>query len=144
VERRNYIAHGSEVSEILGLSELDSYIQFLEIYCQAIFEVLQEELIKLESIHGFQQIPNEDVIDVFGSAILALRIQNRVVGVGDIIIIETPDGHFMKKPILSIEIDKTSHEKVEILDTLDIGLRVDPSIKKNYKFYMSRATDDKN
>ena len=47
VERRNQIAHGSEeVDDLLSISELEPYIQFLEKYCQAIFETLFEQVIK--------------------------------------------------------------------------------------------------
>lgn len=46
VERRNEIAHGSEVANILSKSELEPFINFLEKYCQAIFEILTEQLIK--------------------------------------------------------------------------------------------------
>ena len=50
VERRNQIAHGSEVLDLLDISTLEPYIQFLAKYCQAIFEILFEQVIKQESI----------------------------------------------------------------------------------------------
>lgn len=141
VERRNCIAHGSEVYDILGISELESYIQFLEVYCQAVFEVLQQDLIRLESIHHFQAIENENIINVFNNEIVALRIRNRTVSVGDLIIVESPDGSFMKKMILSIQMNNVSYDKIEIEASCDVGLKLDSSVKKNYKFYMSKIVD---
>ncbi len=96
VERRNQIAHGSETLDILGLSGLEPYIQFLEVYCQAIFETLVENIIKQESIHTFQKI--EKVVKIFNSKILAFEIDNYTLKVGDMVIIETAEGRFSKKP----------------------------------------------
>jgi hypothetical protein len=138
VERRNYIAHGSEISDILGLSELESYIEFLEVYCHAVFDVLKEELIKLEIIHRFCQIESGNVINVFNDQILAVKIQNRKVSVGDFIVVENPDGSLIKKSILEIQVNNVSFESISIDSVCNVGLRVDPSIKKNCKFYMKK------
>ncbi|MEY3401781.1 MAG: hypothetical protein RLZZ86_1396, partial [Cyanobacteriota bacterium] len=135
VERRNQIAHGSEeVDDILSISELEPYIQFLEKYCQAIFQTLFEELIKQESIHIFQKI--ENVINTYGNKVLAFELENYTIKVGDMLIVETKESRFYKKPILTIELDKTEYRELTIIEKTSIGVSVEPKIKNNQTFYI--------
>jgi hypothetical protein len=136
VERRNQIAHGSETLDILGLSGLEPYIQFLEVYCQAIFETLFEKIIKQESIHTFQKI--EKVVKIFSSKILAFEIENYTIEVGDMLIVETTEGRFYKKPILEIELDKIKYQKLPISDKKNIAVLVDHKIKETQTFYIKK------
>lgn len=136
VERRNQIAHGSETLDILGLSGLEPYIQFLEVYCQAIFETLVENIIKQESIHTFQKI--EKVVKIFNSKILAFEIDNYTLKVGDMVIIETAEGRFSKKPILEIQLDNIAYQELPILEKTNISVRVDPKIKDTQIFYIAK------
>jgi len=136
VERRNQIAHGSETLYILGISGLEPYIQFLEVYCQAIFETLFEEFIKQESIYTFQKI--EKVVQIFGSKILGFEIENYTIKVGDLLIIETAEGRFYKKPILEIQLNNITHQELTISEKIDISVRVEPKIKENQKFYIAK------
>lgn len=135
VERRNQIAHGSEeVDDLLSISELEPYIQFLEKYCQAIFETLFEQVIKEESIHTFQQL--ENVIKIFGSKVLAFEIEDYTIKVGDMLIIETKEGRFYKKPILTIQLDNTEYPELPITEKTKIAVSVDHKIKDNHTFYI--------
>ena len=134
VERRNQIAHGSEVLDILGISALEPYIQFLDKYCQAIFQTLFEQLIKQESIHIFQKI--ENVINTYGNKVLVFEIENYTIKVGDMLIVETKEGRFYKKPILTIELDKTEYPELTIIEKTSIGVSVEPKIKNNQTFYI--------
>ncbi|MEG4229276.1 MAE_28990/MAE_18760 family HEPN-like nuclease [Microcoleus sp. N9_B2] len=136
VERRNQIAHGSEILDILNISELEPYIQFLELYCQAIFETLFEKFIKQESIHSFKNI--EKVVKIFCSQILAFEIENYTIEVGDMLIIKTTDGRFYKKPILDIELDKIKYQKLTISEKKNIAVRVDHKIKETQTFYIKK------
>jgi hypothetical protein len=134
VERRNQIAHGSEVLDILGISALEPYIQFLDKYCQAIFQTLFEQLIKQESIHIFQKI--ENLINTYGNKVLVFEIENYTIKVGDMLIVETKEGRFYKKPILTIELDKTEYPELTIIEKTSIGVSVEPKIKNNQTFYI--------
>ncbi|MDP5016375.1 hypothetical protein FJR11_18125 [Anabaena sp. UHCC 0187] len=134
VERRNQIAHGSEVLDILGISALEPYIQFLEKYCQAIFEILVEQLIKQESIHTFQKI--ENVIKIFSNKVLAFEIENYTIKVGDMLIVETKEGQFYKKPILTIQLKNESYQELTVLEKTNIAVSVEPKIKDNQIFYI--------
>lgn len=136
VERRNQIAHGSETLDILGISGLEPYIQFLEVYCQAIFDTLLEKFIKQESIHSFQKV--EKVVDIFRSKILAFEIDNYTIEVGDMLIVETSEGRFYKKPILEIELDKIKYQKLTIFAKKNITVLVDHKIKQTQRFYIKK------
>ncbi len=140
VESRNEIAHGSEtVENFQDHSVLESYIQFLENYCQAIFEILNEEIIKHESIHKFQKI--ENVIDIFDNKILAFEIENYELKLGDFIIIETAEDKFFKKPILEIQVDNKSCPKIKITGKTNIAVQLEPTIKKNQKFFIAKKNN---
>lgn len=136
VERRNVIDHDSSVDNTLDISELEVYIQFLEVYCQAIFETISEKIIQQESIHTFQKI--EKIIDIYNNKILAFTLENYTIKVGDIIIIETAEGKFYKKPILEIQLNKKSHQELTIYEKNNIAVRVDSKIKDNQKFYIAK------
>jgi len=135
VERRNQIAHGSEeVDDILSISELEPYIQFLEKYCQAIFQTLFEQVIKNESIHTFQKV--ENVINTYGNKVLAFELENYTIKVGDMLIVETKEGRFYKKPILTIELNRKEYPELIITEKTSIGVSVEPKIKDNQTFYI--------
>ena len=135
VERRNQIAHGSEILDILNISGLEPYILFLEVYSQAIFETLLENFIKQESIHSFKKI--EKVVKIFSNQILAFEIDNYTIEVGDMLIVET-EGRFYKKPILEIHLDKEPHPRLTISEKTKIAVRVDHKIKETQKFYLKK------
>ncbi|MCC3474274.1 MULTISPECIES: MAE_28990/MAE_18760 family HEPN-like nuclease [unclassified Microcoleus] len=135
VERRNQIAHGSETLDILGISGLEPYIKFLEVYCQTIFETLLEKFIKQESIHSFQKI--EKIVNIFSSKILAFEIENYTLKVGDMVIVETAEGRFSKKPILEIQLDSITYQELTISEKTNISVRVEPKIKDSQTFYLA-------
>lgn len=136
VERRNQIAHGSEVLELLSISGLEPYIQFLEKYCQALLETLVEAFIKKESISTFQKI--EKVIQIFGNRVLAFEIENYTIQVGDMLIIETTEGNFYKKPILTIQLNNDSSTELIITEKTNISVSVETKIKENQTFYIKK------
>jgi hypothetical protein len=134
VERRNEIAHGSETLNIFSLSELEPYIEFLEKYCQAIFEVLVDQFIKQKSIYKFQKI--EKVVKIFNNEILAFEVADYTIKVGDTLIIETIEGQFHEKTIDSIELDNESYQELIISEKKNIAISVAFRINKNQTFYV--------
>jgi hypothetical protein len=136
VERRNQVAHGSEILDILEVSELESYIRFLEKYCQAIFEVLLESFIKQESRCTFQKL--EGIDQVIADKIIIFEIENFTFKVGDAIIIETMEGGFFKKHILTIQLDNQPYEEIIITKKSKIAVGIEPKIKNNQTFYMAK------
>jgi len=136
VDRRNDIAHGTEIDNLLGSSELISYIDFLEKYCQAIFDVLMQEYLRLESKHKFQQV--EVVHKVLQRSIVAFEIEQYAINQGDMLIVETADGSFYKKEILELQKDNEKYLTLSITSKEDIAVRVKPPINENCTFYIQK------
>jgi len=136
VDRRNRTAHGAEIDDLLDNPTLITYIDFLEKYCQAIFEVLMQEYLRLESTHKFQQI--EVVHKVWEKSTLGFEIERYTVSQGDMLIIETTEGRFYKKPILELQKENVQYASLSITDKTNIAIRVEPPINNKCKFYIER------
>ncbi len=93
VIHRNDIAHGTKTDTILGITEFENYIEFLEKYGKAIFETIAEKEIQYEAKYLYKKIINIKGVYRQGS-ILCFEIENIKIRTGDFIIIETPDNHF--------------------------------------------------
>ncbi|MGF1569275.1 MAG: MAE_28990/MAE_18760 family HEPN-like nuclease [Nodosilinea sp.] len=137
VIRRNAIAHGSgDVDAILDFSEIEPYIEFIESYCHAIFEILTKEIIKNEIVHQCQVMGIiEDVID---NKILIVRTSDLFLSIGDEVIIENSVGKLFKKTVEEIQIDKVSRATISIREETRVGIKLSsgfPKIKENCKFY---------
>jgi hypothetical protein len=76
------------------------------------------------------------VIDVFRNEVLAFEIENYTIKVKDMLIIETKEGRFYKKPILTIQLDDQSYPELAIIEKTNIGISVEPKIKRNQIFYI--------
>jgi len=134
VTRRNDIAHGSEIDDLLEIDRFSDYIKFLKIYGKAIFEVLIEKEISYEVSH-YEEM---DIIDIFRNSILCFTLENHIIKKGDYIIIKKFNGNFFKKIILDIQIDNKSFDKKEILSATNIGINLGGELKQNQKFYLKR------
>lgn len=115
VERRNRVAHGAEVDDLLGLTELGPYADFLSAYCTAIFGVLEQEILKLGLVEKHEKV---ELIDVFNKSseypVLWIDVGNQgSISVGETIIIETAEGHFYKKKITSLRVNDVDEQSFE-------------------------------
>lgn len=137
VTRRNDIAHGVNIDDILNITEFDDYIEFLENYGQAIFEILIEKEIEYEASHLCIKIQNIKGVYKKGS-ILCFEIENNKIKVGDNIIIKITDDSFIKKEILGIQKDKEAFDELDITDKIDIGVNLDGGITQNQIFYIKQ------
>ena len=134
VTRRNEIAHGVNIDEILGVTEFDDYIDFLEKYGQAIFETLVEKEVEYEALFLFKSI--ERVIDVFSNKILCFEIENSNIKVGDYIIVKNSKNYFTKKEVLEIQKDNKKFNELNITEKTNIGVNLGGGIKDNQTFYI--------
>jgi hypothetical protein len=137
VQRRNQIAHGFEVDNILDASEIEPFVKFLEAYFQAIFDILVYKFIDQEKRYNFQRI--DTIIDIYNNQVLAFEIENYILKVGDFIIIENKERNLSeKKRILEIQSLNQSYLEPEVNDRKKVAIRVDPKIKKNHIFYLAK------
>ena len=136
VDFRNEIAHGVEITQILNKTELESYIEFLLYYGQAIFDVLREKEIEYEIKNSYMEI--DDIIDVYNSSILAFNIEYYKIQKGDFIIVETSNKQLFKKKVMDIQLNNISYDQLSINEKSSIAINLDNGIKKNYKFYLKK------
>lgn len=136
VERRNDIAHGEDIDNILHINEFDIYVNFLEGYGKAIFQVFSEKLIELEANHLYKKV--EKVHGIYQSSILCFQIENNEIHVGDSIIVNLVDGGFAKKKIIEIEKDRMKFPNLSIQDPQDIGVNVGNGISKGQTFFIKK------
>lgn len=135
VIRRNEIAHGADIDNILNITEFDNYIEFLENYGKAIFETIVEKELEYETQFLRTEIANIKGVFKQGS-ILCFEIENHKIKTGDYIIIKTPDNTFIKKQILEIQKDNKVFEQLDIDSKTDIGVNLGSGITKNQNFYI--------
>ncbi|MEZ0484521.1 MAE_28990/MAE_18760 family HEPN-like nuclease [Fibrella aquatica] len=137
VDKRNKIAHGSEVvNDILSLSILIDYIDFVSEYCNAIFRSLDEEIIKIESTTRYDEVAAEKVVNVFDKSILALELENYTININDTIIVKTSENRYFKRKILELQLDSVQRRRIRVTTSLKIAIKVEPRIKVNQTFFI--------
>lgn len=111
VTRRNDISHGMHVDNILNITEFHDYIEFLEYYGRAIFEIIIEKEVEYEATHSFEKIDNIKGVFQQGS-ILCFEVENNNIKLGDFIIVKT-DNSFIRKAILDIQVNNESFNNLD-------------------------------
>ena len=137
VERRNDIAHGEDIDSIIKVTEFEDYVDFLEGYGKAIFQALNERLIKFEAEHLYQKI--ENVYNIYGHSILCFEIENNEISVGDSIIVNLLDGGFVKKKITEIQKDSESFQTISSEEPTYIGVNLGGGISKGQTFFIKKS-----
>jgi len=134
VDLRNEVAHGSQIDNIINLTDFEDYIVFLEKYGKAIFESIIEREIEYELKCSYTEI--ENIMHIFKrGSVLSFEIENAVIKKGDIIIIKTQDNNFFKKKIIEIQKDKITHDMLLITQKTDIGINLGEGLTYGQKFY---------
>ena len=140
VTRRNDIAHGEDIDDILSITEFDEYIDFMEGYGIAIFQTLTEKLIELEANYLYKKIDVSDIKGIYKKgSILCFTIEDNIVSKGDSIIINLVEGGFTKKEILNIQRDNESFETLTATDPVDIGIEVDKGVSSGQSFFIKKS-----
>lgn len=67
---------------------------------------------------------------------MAFEIEKYTIKLGDILIIETTEGNFFKKPILRIQLSEKSYPELIITQKTQIAVEVETRIKDNQTFYI--------
>jgi hypothetical protein len=137
VIRRNDIAHGENIDDILNITRFDEFLEFIEEYGKAIFSTIIEKENQYESMFLCRKINNVKGVYKKGS-VLCFEIENYKIKKGDYIIVETKDMCFIKKEILEIEQDHSSFEELNIIEKTDIGINLGCGISNNQTFYIKK------
>lgn len=137
VTRRNDISHGQDVDNILNVTEFSEYVDFLEGYGRAIFQILVEKINEVESVHLYEKIDKVAGVYKKGS-ILCFEIENNEVCVGDNIIVNLLDGGFIKKKIVEVERNNEKLDKLSIKEPECIGVNLVSDITKKQSFFIKK------
>jgi len=135
VIRRNDIAHGEDIDNLLNVTEFDDYVNFLEGYGSAVYQALVEKIIQHEAVFLYDKIDN--VKGIFkGGSILCFETENNEIVKGDNIIVELLDGGFIKKEILDIQKINKSFNKLSIKNLENVGVDLGGGLSSGQTFYI--------
>lgn len=142
VSRRNDIAHGEQIDELLDISMFQEYIDALKSYMIKIFESIIEKELEYQSLHNCIKI--DAVHSIHGNYILCFRLNKNSIRVGDTLIIKNKKNIFFQGEIINIEKDGIKQVEVETDTEVDIGIELvnlSYKIKKNQEFFIKKRFD---
>jgi len=131
VVRRNSIAHGVEIDNLLGISEFEDFILALEQYMTTIFNIICEK----ENEYCFKHnkfIPIDEPEEFYqNNTVCIINIKDVELKVGDMLLIEK-NNKFSKVTIIDIQ---ENDKSVKSANNGELGLKLDAPIKKNSKIW---------
>lgn len=134
VERRNVVAHGSEVDDLLSLDYLDEYAQYIYVLMNSIYNsVLLEFFSIIIEVGSVENLGTP--IDVFDNRIVCINSANRLIKVGHILISKNTKGKIRWGSIESIQINGHDVPEVASDQSVDIGMAVSFSAKTTHTYY---------
>jgi RiboL-PSP-HEPN len=137
--RRNDVAHGSPVTDILSRDILCTYVNFIEAYADGLALIAYEQT--LPSMLK-RAVPLGRPISVIDNRIVCIEFPTGQIRVGDTLIAKTQDTSrpFKGGCIKEIQQDHVSLETVNGGPDVKIGLLVEFGAKQNQEFYYFKAT----
>jgi len=139
-ERRNDVAHGSIVDEILSRDILREYVDFVEAYAEGLGLFVFERTLPF-------MLPSSvrlgTAIEVIDNRIVCVNLLGGEISVGDMIIARTQDTRRPYKggPIREIQRENISLEKITGGPGVQIAMLVDFGAKQNHEFYCFQRSD---
>jgi len=133
-DRRNDVAHGTPVGELLSNDILRSYIDFIEAYAGGLALVVYEHLLPFRlPCATFLGPP----IAVYNHAIACLNLPSGKIELGDTLIAKTQEAGRPYKggPIREIQRDNVSIPEIIGGPGVKVGLLVDFGVRDNQEFY---------
>lgn len=130
-ERRNEVAHGS-VSNLLSVDIICDYVNFVESYCVALYELVRCHFLEYVTRHTATALGK--AIAVYNNTIVCLELRDVAVSVGDILIAVTSrdERPYLAGEIREMQVDRKPIESVHAAAPVKVGIRVD--FKCNSKF----------
>jgi len=137
--RRNDVAHGTPVDDVLSNDYLRTYVNFVGAYAVGLALVVYEQLLPFMVK---QATSLGRPIAVHNSHIVCVKILDGIVSVGDTLIAKTQDSSrpYKAGPILGIEKDRVPLNTVNGGPDVKIGMRVGFVAKENQEFYFLKST----
>lgn len=135
VDRRNEVAHGVTTDDIIDIDSFEKMLNLIQKYCLSLNKLLEHKLLTYMWEHSSSSIYIPD--KVYGNFIVALKVKNIQIGVGDKILIERNNyPRYIEATILGIRIKddiKILEEQSLFIDDLErlISIKVTCKIKIN-------------
>ncbi|MEI8370648.1 MAG: MAE_28990/MAE_18760 family HEPN-like nuclease [Planctomycetia bacterium] len=132
-DRRNDLAHGAPVDDILSRDLLRSYIAFIEAYSSGLALAIYESA--LPSLLN-RAVRLGNAIEVYNSSIVCVDLPTGQITVGDTLIAKTRDQRrpFKGGRINEIQRDRTPLITVDGGPGVRVGMSVDFGVKENHEF----------
>ena len=141
VEQRNKVAHGWCVDTRISYDIiLNRIITFMKMIGEVLCGILEEELVLVLKNSGM--LNEFNIIDVFNNSVVCLNCKNAKLKVGDFIVCRN-ENRYKLLEIMSIQCNKNDIEEISE-ENLDVGIRVDSYIKKNWSYYYIDNENAKN
>ncbi|WP_127844579.1 HEPN domain-containing protein [Psychroflexus aestuariivivens] len=130
---RNDIAHGVSNIQLINKTILFEYIDFMNIYSTALFELINDNyLMKI-----YEQNNDEiESIKVFSNQILCLNTKGKLINRNSKILVKS-ENHFPNVYLTNIEDiqqDNKSINNTEVGKNIEIGIKLDKKIKDTMNF----------
>jgi hypothetical protein len=135
-DRRNQVAHGS-VDNILDIDILMGYIDFFELYCCSLFEVLFMQMLDYRVKRNISQYCLSTPIEVYGRNIVCFEVANVHLRQGGILYAHTNNAAEIIRygTIQSIRIDDEEVNEIMPDQSCRISIKVDFKVSENYSYY---------
>ena len=134
VERRNVVAHGSEIDDLLSLDILDEYSEYISILIAAIYNALLIEYYSVMVTSGIAKNMGT-AIKVYNNHIVCLNSANTLIKKGQVLIGQSSKNNIYWGKIESIQINRVDVDEVLPEQAIDIGMAVSFSAKETYTYY---------
>lgn len=135
VERRNVVAHGSNVDDLLSLDILDGYAEYVFLLMRAIYNSLLQEYYSVMITAGIAKNMGQ-AIQVYDNRIVCLNSANTLIKVGQVLIGENNKGHLHWGRIESIQINRDNVDEVPSEKAENVGMAVSFYAKSTYTYYL--------
>lgn len=135
VERRNVVAHGSNVDDLLSLDILDEYAEYIFLLMNAIYSSSLQEYYSVMITAGIAKNMGH-AIQVYNNRIVCLNSANTLIKIGQVLIGENNKNHLYWGNIESIQINGVDVNEVLPEQAENIGMAVSFSAKDTYTYYL--------
>lgn len=138
-DRRNDVAHGTPIDDILANDILRTYIDFIEAFAAGIGPVVYEHILPL--MLG-QSVSLGSSIGIFDRHIVCVDFPEGKMNLEDILIAKTqePGRPYRAGKILEIQKDRVSLTSVDGGPGVQIGMRVEFVARENHEFYWFKVS----
>jgi hypothetical protein len=138
-DRRNEVAHGIS-SQLLAHDILLTYVHFLEIFCETVYDVLFQNLLRKEI--EFRGVSIGKPTAIYKDGYVACVWSNKAHIKKDDYIVGQNANEIVLGKVCDIQIENVEVDEVASKVSVEVGLRTDCKLRKTY--HLSLISKDKN